>query len=57
MEGALAGLDRKPLAIDGLCVPRVGNNAGGGFSNVLYFTAGPNSESESLFGSLSLPEP
>ena len=53
----LDGLDGSPLAIDGLWGLTVGNNAGGGFSNVLYFTAGPNGESEGLFGSLSVPEP
>jgi hypothetical protein len=35
-----------------------GNDAGGGFSNTLYFTAGPVGESEGLFGALSVvPEP
>ena len=56
-EGTLDGLDGNPLAIDGLWGLTVGNNAGGGFSNVLYFTAGPMGESEGLFGSLSVPEP
>ena len=55
--GALDGLDGNPLAIDGLWGLTVGNNAGGGLSSVLYFTAGPNGESEGLFGSLSVPEP
>jgi len=53
----LDGLDGNPLAIDGLWGLTVGNNAGGGLSNVLYFTAGPMGESEGLFGSLSVPEP
>ena len=55
--GALDGLDGNPLAIDGLWGLMVGNDAGGGSSNVLYFTAGPMGESEGLFGSLSVPEP
>jgi uncharacterized protein (TIGR03118 family) len=55
--GALDGLDGSPLAIDGLWALMIGNNAGGGLSNVLYFTAGPGGESEGLFGSLSVPEP
>jgi hypothetical protein len=56
-EGTLDGLGGNPLVIDGLWGLTVGNNAGGGLSNVLYFTAGPNGESEGLFGSLSVPEP
>jgi len=56
-EGTLEGLDGSALTIDGLWGLTVGNNAGGGSSNVLYFTAGPNIESEGLFGSLSVPEP
>ena len=54
-EGTLDGLGGNPLVIDGLWGLTVGNNAGGGLSNVLYFTAGPNGESEGLFGSLQSP--
>jgi len=56
----LDGVNGSPLAIDGLWALMVGNgnDAGGGLSNVLYFTAGPMDESEGLFGSLSVvPEP
>ncbi|HZZ21512.1 MAG TPA: PEPxxWA-CTERM sorting domain-containing protein [Roseiarcus sp.] len=35
----------------------VGNDAGGGFANTLYFTAGPDGESQGLFGALTVPEP
>jgi uncharacterized protein (TIGR03118 family) len=56
--GALDGLDGDPLVIDGLWALMFGNDAGGGFSNTLYFTAGPAHESEGLFGALSVvPEP
>jgi uncharacterized protein (TIGR03118 family) len=56
--GALDGLDGNPLVIDGLWGLMFGNDAGGGFSNTLYFTAGPAGESEGLFGALSVvPEP
>ena len=51
----LTELGGNPLVIDGLWGLTVGNNAGGGLSNVLYFTAGPNGKSEGLFGSLSVP--
>ena len=56
--GALDGLDGNPLVIDGLWGLMFGNDAGGGFSNTLYFTAGPAGESEGLFGALTVvPEP
>ena len=57
--GALDGTDGNPLAIDGLWGLRFGNGAaGGGSLNALYFTAGPNGESDGLFGSLTaVPEP
>ena len=57
--GALDGTDGKPLTIDGLWGLTFGNgSAGGGSLNALYFTAGPNGESDGLFGSLTaVPEP
>ncbi len=57
--GALDGTGGNPLAIDGLWGLRFGNGAaGGGSLNALYFTAGPNGESDGLFGSLTaVPEP
>ena len=56
--GTLDGTNGSPLAIDGLWALTVGNGAGGGSLNALYFTAGPNGESDGLFGSLTaVPEP
>ena len=57
--GALDGTDGNPLAIDGLWGLKFGNGAaGGGSLSSLYFTAGPNGESDGLFGSLTaVPEP
>lgn len=47
-----------PLSIDGLWALAPGNNGGAGSSALLYFTAGPNDESNGLFGVLSpVPEP
>jgi len=46
-----------PLAIDGLWGLRVGNGGSGGSPNALYFAAGPNNESDGLFGTLTAPEP
>jgi uncharacterized protein (TIGR03118 family) len=54
---SLDGLNGIPLVIDGLWGLMVGNNAGGGLANTLYFTAGPSGESEGLFGALTVPEP
>lgn len=41
------------IVIDGLWTLKVGNNGNGGDANKVYFTAGPNGESDGLFGSLS----
>jgi uncharacterized protein (TIGR03118 family) len=41
------------ILIDGLWALRVGNGKAGGDSNTIYFTAGPNGETDGLFGSLS----
>lgn len=41
------------IVIDGLWTLRVGNGGNGGDANLIYFTAGPNHESDGLFGSLS----
>ena len=56
-EGALDGSDGSPLVIDGLWGLTIGNGSAGGSLNTLYFTAGPNGESDGLFGSLAVPEP
>jgi uncharacterized protein (TIGR03118 family) len=44
------------IVIDGLWTIRLGNGGNGGDQNTLYFTAGPNGESDGLFGSLA-PSP
>ncbi len=41
------------IVIDGLWTIMFGNGGNGGDKNKLYFTAGPNGESDGLFGSLS----
>jgi len=41
------------IVIDGLWTLRVGNGGNGGDPKLIYFTAGPNHESDGLFGSLS----
>jgi uncharacterized protein (TIGR03118 family) len=41
-----------PIVIDGLWGLRFGNGTGSGSSTTLYFTAGPNNETEGLFGDL-----
>jgi len=42
-----------PIAIDGLWGLSFGNNGKAGSSTALYFTAGPNGESNGLFGTLT----
>jgi uncharacterized protein (TIGR03118 family) len=41
------------ILIDGLWALLVGNGKAGGDANTIYFTAGPNGETDGLFGSLS----
>jgi uncharacterized protein (TIGR03118 family) len=41
------------IVIDGLWTIRFGNGGNGGLPGTLYFTAGPNGESDGLFGSLA----
>jgi uncharacterized protein (TIGR03118 family) len=56
--GTLDGADGNPRVIDGLWGLTVGNgSATGGSLDTLFFTAGPNGESDGLFGSLAIPEP
>lgn len=49
--------DGEPIQIDGLWALRTGNDAGGGVSNVVYFTSGPFGETHGLFGSLTTAAP
>jgi uncharacterized protein (TIGR03118 family) len=45
------------IQIDGLWTLLTGNGAGGGDLNTIYFTAGPNQETDGLFGSLKAVAP
>jgi uncharacterized protein (TIGR03118 family) len=45
--------DGQAIVIDGLWALRVGNGGNGGDVNTVYFTAGPNGESDGIFGSLT----
>ena len=56
--GQVNGRGGNPLAIDGLWALSVGNDAGAGSSQSLYFTAGPGDESHGVFGVMqAVPEP
>jgi uncharacterized protein (TIGR03118 family) len=50
--GGLRSSAGKPLAIDGLWGLSFGNGAVNALPDTLYFTAGPNSEANGLFGSI-----
>jgi uncharacterized protein (TIGR03118 family) len=52
-RGELRSGDGKPLAIDGLWALRFGNGAAAGPADTLFFTAGPDEESNGLFGSIT----
>jgi uncharacterized protein (TIGR03118 family) len=60
--GQLLALDGSALTIEGLWALTVGNNGNGGSSNKLYFSAGPDEETNGLFGVITasaatVPEP
>ncbi len=56
--GQVMGANNQPLAIDGLWAISPGNDTLAGSRHLLYFTAGPNSETHGLFGVLTpVPEP
>ena len=57
--GQLTGLDGKPLVIDGLWGLTPGNDGSAGSKNTIYFSAGPQDESNGLFGAITaaVPEP
>ena len=56
--GQLQGLDGKSLVIDGLWGLIVGNDGSAGSMNTIYFSAGPQDESNGLFGAITaVPEP
>jgi uncharacterized protein (TIGR03118 family) len=57
-RGLLEGRHGRPIVVDGLWALAFGNGGRAGRPETLYFTAGPNGESNGLFGSLDLvPEP
>jgi uncharacterized protein (TIGR03118 family) len=56
--GTLLGADGRPISIDGLWALAFGNGGSVAQSNRLFFTAGPNGESNGLFGAVDpVPEP
>jgi uncharacterized protein (TIGR03118 family) len=56
-RGLLEGRHERPIIIDGLWGLAFGNGGRGGRPGTLYFTAGPNGESNGLFGALDpVPE-
>ncbi|WP_347986947.1 TIGR03118 family protein [Methylomonas sp. AM2-LC] len=51
--GQLLDSKGNPLSIDGIWAISVGNDGGSGSSQTLYFTAGPNGETNGLLGAVS----
>jgi uncharacterized protein (TIGR03118 family) len=51
-QGLLEGRHERPIVIDGLWGLAFGNGGKGGRPGTLYFTAGPDGESNGLFGAL-----
>ena len=56
-RGVLHSANGPPLKIDGLWALQFGNGAAAGPKTTLFFTAGPNKESNGLFGSLVVTTP
>jgi uncharacterized protein (TIGR03118 family) len=57
-EGSLNDPSGDPIMIDGLWALEFGNGAAAGPTDSLFFTAGPNDESDGLFGSIRVaPQP
>jgi uncharacterized protein (TIGR03118 family) len=50
---ALNKSNGQPMVIDGLWGLKFGNGGSGGSTTTLYFAAGPNDESNGLFGAMS----
>ena len=48
----LRGSGEDPIVIDGIWDLKFGNGVAQGESNALYFTAGPNGETDGLFGKI-----
>ncbi|HEV2711326.1 MAG TPA: TIGR03118 family protein [Edaphobacter sp.] len=55
-KGMLNGADNNPIHIDGLWAIAFGNDASAGPATTLYFTAGPDDETNGLFGTLTAVE-
>lgn len=55
-KGKLNGTDNNPIHIDGLWAIAFGNDATAGPATTLYFTAGPDGETNGLFGNLTAVE-
>ncbi len=55
-KGKLNGIDNNPVHIDGLWAIAFGNGANAGPATSLYFTAGPDGETNGLFGTLTAVE-
>jgi uncharacterized protein (TIGR03118 family) len=53
-DGELRAEDNKPLAIDGLWALQFAQGGNNGTAGTLYFTAGPNDESDGLFGRIQV---
>ena len=51
--GRLLDKNNNPIAIDGLWALAFGNDAKSGLATTLYFTAGPNHQSQGLFGTIT----
>jgi uncharacterized protein (TIGR03118 family) len=57
-RGTLLGPDNNPLMIDGLWALTVGSGSATASTNRLWFSAGPNGETDGLFGTIDpVPEP
>jgi uncharacterized protein (TIGR03118 family) len=54
-HGVIKGIDHRPVTIDGLWGIGFGNGAAAGPTNTLFFAAGPDDETEGLFGSITAP--
>jgi len=54
-HGLLKGVDHRPIVIDGLWGIGFGNGAAAGPTTTLFFAAGPEDETEGLFGSITAP--
>jgi uncharacterized protein (TIGR03118 family) len=53
-DGKIRGADNKPLEIDGLWALQNAQGGNNGTAGTLYFTAGPNDESDGLFGRIAV---